>query len=322
MGKLANVGLLREKITPHLQELIEKGSMAVKRQFSLEGVPETEEAFGISDPLGEESVYSPVKGIVHKFGNRALVKVSYRCAAHCQFCTRARQIGDTSGDLSAGDVENCISYIREHSEIDDVILSGGDPFVTPTVALRLLSSLSTIDSVKVVRAGTRLPVHAPSCFGNNTVLELVKKIRQVSENKPFYVLVHVNHPDELGPETRKVLAFLKKNCTALLSQSVFLNRINDDSETLGCLFTKLYHLGVLPHYIYRCDSVSGLERFVCPIEKERQIMTELRRTLSGIAIPTYVADVPGRGKIPVPLDFWAGTDTSRCVDYDGQTVDL
>jgi len=151
---------------------------------------------------------------------------------------------------------------------------------------------------------------------------LVEKLKQVSENKPVYILVHLNHPDELGPETKKVLTLLKRSCSNLLSQSVFLNGINDDPKVLGKLFTELYHIGVLPYYIYRCDSVSGLERFVCPIEKEKRIMTELRRTLSGIAIPTYVVDVPGRGKIPVPLDFWDGIDTSKCLDYDGLSVDL
>lgn len=321
MDTLASVGLLKEKITPHLRQLIKKGSMAIKGQFSLVNVPETKEVFG-PDPLGEESVYSPVKGIVHKFGNRALVKVSCRCAAHCQFCTRVRQIGDPAGDLSPEDIIRSISYIQEHSEIDDVILSGGDPFITPAVALQLISFLSMINSVKVVRVGTRLPVHAPSCFSSNPVLELVEKIRQVSESKPVYILIHVNHPDELGTDTKNVLALLKKNCTALLSQSVFLSQINDNTETLGRLFTMLYHLGVLPYYIYRCDSVGGLERFVCPIEKERQIMTKLRQTLSGIALPTYVADVSGRGKIPVPLDFWGKVDTSQCVDYDGMTVSL
>lgn len=322
MDTLTNVSLMKEKITLHLQQLIEKGSTAIDRQFSRAGGPEAEEIFGTADPLGEESIYSPVKGIVHKFGNRALVKVSYRCAAHCLFCTRARQIGDPSGDLSETDIENCISYIREHPEIDDVILSGGDPFVTPTVTLKLLSCLITIGSVRVIRIGTRLPVHAPRCFENHSVLALVRKIGQISENKPVYVLVHLNHPDELVPETRDALLLLKKNCTALLSQSVFLKRVNDSSEILGRLFTELYHLGVLPYYIYRCDQVSGLKRFICPLEKERRIMTELRRTLSGIALPTYVADVPGRGKIPVPLDFWNGLDTSKCVDYDGQTIEM
>lgn len=322
VNTLAFTGMLKEKITPHLRRLIEKGNLAVKSQFSLSSVVGVEETFVNPDPLGEDSLYSPTKGIVHKFGNRALIKVSYRCAAHCQFCTRARQIGDPSGDLTDKEIEDCLSYIIEHSEIDDVILSGGDPFVTPAVTEKLVSSLAQIDSIKVIRVGTRLPFHAPNCFEHPPVLRLVEKLKQVSENKPVYILVHLNHPDELGPETKKVLTLLKRSCSNLLSQSVFLNGINDDPKVLGKLFTELYHIGVLPYYIYRCDSVSGLERFVCPIEKEKRIMTELRRTLSGIAIPTYVVDVPGRGKIPVPLDFWDGIDTSKCLDYDGLSVDL
>ncbi len=322
MDTFAGMDLMREKTTPHLQQIIANGSTAIARQFLRDGVSENEETFGTSDPLGEESLYSPVKGIVHKFGNRALIKVSYRCSAHCLFCTRARQVGDPSGDLSEEDIDNCISYVHDHSEIDDVILSGGDPFVTPAITFKLLSFLATMGNVKVIRIGTRLPVHDPHCFKNNPVLELVKGVNLISGSKPVYVLVHINHPDELVPETRDTLVLLRKNCTALLSQSVFLNQINDSVEILGRLFKELYHLGVLPYYIYRCDSVSGLGRFICPLEKERHIMTELRRTLSGIALPTYVVDVAGRGKIPVPLDFWGGVDTSKCVDYDGQIIEI
>ncbi|MFH1455036.1 MAG: 4Fe-4S cluster-binding domain-containing protein [bacterium] len=310
--------LMKEKITSHLRRLIKNGSSAIEKQFSRAGVSEKVEIFENEDPLGEESLYSPTKGLVHKFSNRALIKVSYRCAAHCLFCTRDRQIGDPSGDLTETDINNCISYICSHTEIDDVILSGGDPFVTPKVTLNLLLSLSKIKSVKVIRIGTRLPIHSPRCFNSKPILKLVKGISRVSDIKPVYLLVHVNHPDELVPETRKVLTYLNRNCAILVSQSVFLKGINDSSEILGRLFIELYHLGISPYYIYRCDSVQGLERFVCSFKKEKQIMTELRRILSGLALPTHVVDVYGRGKIPVPTEFWRGSD--ECIDYDEKII--
>lgn len=132
--------------------------------------------------------------------------------------------------------------------------------------------------------------------------------------------MHVDHPDELTSETVNALARLRRIGLILLSQTVFLKGINDDEGSLKKLFESLYHLGVIPYYIFRCDSVAGLERFVCNIQDERRIMTNLCRELSGIAVPTYVVDVPGRGKIPVPLEFWDGVDLSQCRDFDGERI--
>jgi lysine 2,3-aminomutase len=99
---------------------------------------------------------------------------------------------------------------------------------------------------------------------------------------------------------------------------VFLKDINDDAAVLERLFLTLYRIGAIPYYIYRCDRVAGLERFVCDIHRERSILTELHRRLSGIALPRYVADVSGRGKLPLPLLFWDIPDVTRCVDFDGR----
>lgn len=140
--------------------------------------------------------------------------------------------------------------------------------------------------------------------------------------KPIFLLLHVNHPDELTTEVLASLALIKSQCTGILSQSVFLRGINDDVDILTRLFRKLYHSGIIPYYIYRCDYVRGLEHFVCDLSCERRIMTELRRTLSGIALPTYVVDVPGCGKLPVPLDFWEVPDIRKCIDFLGNIIRL
>ncbi len=313
---------MREKITPHLQRLIEGGSKAVELQFRR--VPEETlgNVFSELDPLGEEAKYSPVKGITHKFGNRALFKVSYRCAAHCQFCTRTRQIGSSSGDLSLDQRKTALSYIRSHPEIDDVILSGGDPLYTPHIALELLRELVTIPNVKVIRIGTRLPIHSPQSFRTPALKKVLQTMRRVSAKKPLYVLINVSHADELTEMVEDVLKEIRKNCTAVFSQTVFQKGVNDDVKVLTQLFNTLYHIGVIPYYLYRCDYVKGVERFICDFEKERQIVSELRRTLSGIAVPEYIVDVPGKGKIPAPLDFWDGTDFSQCRDYEGKVVSL
>ncbi len=321
MKKRLETVQMREKVTPHINRLIESGNQAIKLQFkqSSEDCP-VPLLFSDDDPLGEESNYSPIKGIIHKFTNRVLWKVSYRCAAHCQFCTRRRQIGNKDGDLTVEDIKCGLEYLAMHSEVDDVILSGGDPFYTPKITLRIIEGLIRIQSVKVIRIGTRLPIHAPKSLENPLQKKLLKKLSTIAKKRPLFILLHIEHPDELTIETVKAINLLKRTGAILLSQTVFLKNINDDKNILEKLFISLYHLGVMPYYIYRCDYVQGLERFVCSIEKEQQIMTDLRRCLSGIAVPTYIVDVPGTGKIPVPLAFWEGVDLSKCTDFNNRTI--
>ncbi|MDP3957494.1 MAG: radical SAM protein [bacterium] len=269
--------------------------------------------------MGEES-HLVTKGIVHKYENRVLWKVSYRCAAHCQFCTRLRQIGTRDGDLNSEDIEKGLEYLSSHPEVNEVILSGGDPLFAPKVTEVIFSGLVQLPSVKVIRIGTRMPVHLPSAFEGGFLQGLLKKISEVAFMRPIYMLIHFDHPDELTSETMRVITQLRRIGLILLSQTVFLKGVNDDEGILRKLFESLYHAGVVPYYIYRCDYASGLERFVCSIQDERRIMTNLRRNLSGVAVPTYVIDVLGKGKIPVPLEFWDGVDLSQCKDFNGERI--
>lgn len=313
---------MKEQITPHLRTLIEKGSIPLRAQFKKKRQPKKESNF-TNDPLGEEEKYSPVKGLVHKFGNRVLWKVSYRCAAHCQFCTRFRQIGSDEGDLSSEDIQACIEYIRTHPEINDVILSGGDPLFTVRDTLTIFEELAKIDSVKVIRIGTRLPIHSPKSFHAKLLKELMRKMRLYARKKGLFVLININHPDELTKSVLRAIATIQKTGAIILSQTVFLKGVNDNVETLETLFTTLYHNKILPYYIYRCDYVKGVEHFIVPFRKERMIMTELRKRLSGIAYPTYAIDVPGgRGKIPPPLHFWKGTVFRYVTDFDGNKLKI
>jgi len=206
--------------------------------------------------------------------------------------------------------------------VDDVILSGGDPFYTPPQTIRILRGLMEVESVRVIRIGTRLPVHSPQSIWTPPVTKLLDLVEKVALKKTFFFLIHVNHPDELAPETREALKLLRQTGIPVLSQTVFLRGINDNVEVLGQLFRELYYLGIVPYYIYRCDYVRGLERFVCDLAVERKIMTELRKILSGIALPTYVVDVPGVGKLPVPLEFWDVSNPEQCRDFEGNVINL
>jgi lysine 2,3-aminomutase len=286
---------MKEKITPFLRRL--SGSPAIRNQYYTG--PEESGAGDYNDPLMEDT-HEVVKGLVHKYRNRALIKVSYQCAAHCRFCTRIRQIGNPSGTLVQNDIEAILSYLKSHPETDDVILSGGDPLYTPSLTALLLAGIRKIDSVKVIRIGTRLPFQLPGAFTSKALVELLEQVDELGKKMPFYILVHIAHPDELTPESITVLKQLRKLKVTLLSQTVFLKGINDDFDSLYSLFKKLYHLGVMPYYLYHCDAVNGLEHFRGDMAAEKLIAERLRAELSGIGCPLFVEDVEkGYGKMPV-----------------------
>jgi lysine 2,3-aminomutase len=284
---------MNEKITPFLKKLIEID--AIKKQYLIEKNDDYSN-LNYNDPLMEDS-HEMVKGLIHKYKNRALIKVSYQCAAHCRFCTRIRQIGKKEGTLDSKNIEDIVNYLKKHPEIEDVILSGGDPLYTPKLTFEILDKIKNIESIKVIRIGTRMPFHAPNAFKSLVYKNLFNLI---SKQKPFYILVHIEHPKELVDESKTAIKKLKKLGVTLLSQTVMLKDINDDLTTLEIMFRELYHLGVIPYYLYHCDNVRGLENFAVEKNKEIEIARELRKNLSGIAMPLLVEDIEnGFGKIPI-----------------------
>jgi lysine 2,3-aminomutase len=305
---------MKEKLTPYLKNL--SGLPAIAAQYLATTAEPNACDLEYDDPLLEDE-HEVVKGLVHKYPNRALIKVSYQCAAHCRFCTRIRQIGTNAGNLTATDVSSIMEYLTRHPEIDDVILSGGDPLYSPGITTQLLEQLRHIPSVNVLRIGTRLPLQLPGAFQRNTIKELLSLIDETGKKKPFFILLHVNHPDELTTEAMDVIKLLRQLRVTLLSQTVFLKGINDEYDVLHDLYTRLYHAGVIPYYLYHCDDVNGIGHFAGDIAKETAIATRLTATLSGIACPTYIIDIKnGHGKIPVPLNFIS--DRKNTIDFNGK----
>lgn len=285
---------MKEKVSPFLRQLSDRPH--IRKQYYV-SADETNADY--DDPLMEDS-HEVVKGLVHKYPNRALLKVSYLCAAHCRFCTRIRQIGNPNGTLREGDIEPIAAYIRHHQEIDDVILSGGDPLYTPQLTEQILMQLQEIESVKVLRIGTRLPFQSPQSFRTAPLQRLLATVDAIGRERPFFILLHIEHPDELTPETIAVVRQLRELKVTLLSQTVFLKGINDNFETLHALFQHLYYLGVIPYYLFHCDNVKGLEHFQGDKVAEKAIAVRLRAALSGIATPLFAEDLEnGYGKVPV-----------------------
>ena len=307
-------GNLVVSISAHLRGLA-KTSPAVRKQFF-----PSEEEFNCSssstiDPLLEEK-YTKVKGLVHKYSSRVLITLSASCASYCRFCPRRRMVGDIEkGRLTKNDIAGMIEYITSHSLINEVIISGGDPFTVPELLVHTMKKFKNLNQVKIIRVHTRMPVSNPK----GVTPKILKAIKAIT-NKPVYLSIHFEHPDELTKPTIEAIFALRKAGAILLSQSVFLKGVNDSFETLRSLFTRLAELGIRPYYLYRCDPVSGAEHFVVPFGKEVKIMTKLRRVLSGIACPTYVIDAPnGSGKIPVPLNNWH-FESDQYEDFNSKRV--
>jgi lysine 2,3-aminomutase len=284
-------------ITPAMAALIDRSDPAdpIARQF----VPDLRELehhpAERSDPIGDLAK-SPVKGLVHRYGDRVLLKIAGVCPVYCRFCFRREMVGPEAGEsLSSEEIEAALAYIRAQPAIWEVILTGGDPFVLSARRIAFLTAaLSSIPHLKVLRWHTRVPVVAPERVTD----DLVTALRAGS--KTVYVALHTNHPRELTGAARAALSRLAEAGIPLLSQTVLLKGINDDADTLEALMRALVESRVTPYYLHHGDLAPGTGHFRTTIAAGRQLMEELRRRLSGLALPTYVLDIPGAfGKVPV-----------------------
>lgn len=259
------------------------------------------------DPIGDET-HSPVPGIVHRYPDRVLLMPVRVCAVYCRFCFRREHVGPGQAQLSPGELESALDYIRSNSGIWEVILSGGDPLVlSPRRLKAILDELHTIPHVRVIRIHSRVPVADPVRVTDELCAVL-------ATDKPLYLSVHVNHVDEITPEAETVLRALHQAGCVLLSQSVLLRGVNDSVEALENLFRRLVELRVKPYYLHHPDLAAGTEHFRLPLEEGQALAGALRGRLSGIAIPSYMLDIPGGyGKVPVGPNH-------VCVQSDGRAV--
>src|ERR1700730_12620748 len=256
---------------------------------------EANSSFELEDPL-EEDKDSPVPGITHRYPDRCLMVTRHVCTMYCRFCTRKRATMVRGGwDAISRDDERMIDYIRNHREIRDVIVSGGDPLTLPTTKLRFfLDNLSALPHVDVIRIGTRVPVTLPQKLFDADLVKLLASAEKV------WIQTHFNHPREVTPEAAKACKALLKAGMPLNNHSVLLKGVNDDLATMRQLLRALLRIKVRPYYIFHCDPVTGAGHFRTSVWKGLEIMEGLRGHLSGLAIPTYCVDAPhGGGKIPL-----------------------
>lgn len=251
------------------------------------------------DPIGDEAK-SPVPGIVHRYPDRVLLKLVAVCPVYCRFCFRREMVGPGKATaLSDTEVETALAYIRDHPEIWEVILTGGDPLIlSPRRVAEVMQALEAIQNVKIIRWHTRVPVVAPE----RVTQDLAEALR--SSSKTVYVALHTNHPRELTAAARAACARLIDAGAAMVSQTVLLKGVNDDADTLEALMRALVETRVKPYYLHHGDLAPGTAHFRTTLAEGQALMRELRRRLSGLALPTYVLDIPGaHGKIPVGPDY-------------------
>jgi lysine 2,3-aminomutase len=283
-------------------------------------VPQAEELidppFLTPDPL-EECRDMPVPGMVHRYPDRALVIATTMCSTYCRHCTRKRIAGTRETSITKRRLEQIAVYLREHPQISDVIVSGGDPLTMSTEHLEMvLSTLRAVPSVQIIRIGSRVPVVLPMRITD----ELCQMLRKYH---PVWINTHFNHPQELTPESMEACRRLADAGVPLGNQSVLLRGINDDPHIIEQLCRGLVRNRVRPYYMYQCDLVRGVEHFRTPVTRGMEIMEYLRGRLSGLAIPTFVIDAPhGGGKIPVLPNYVVTQSPTHTVlrNYEGMLI--
>ena len=293
------LGTLRMAITPYYLSLIDLDDPndPIRRQAIPTANELHQSAADLLDPLHEDTD-SPVKGLTHRYPDRVLLLVTDQCSMYCRHCTRRRFAGQTDQAVPVDQIDRCIEYIRNHPEVRDVLISGGDPLVMSDERLEhVISELRKIEHVEIVRIGSRTPVVMPQRI-TPELCAMLKKYH------PIWLNTHFNHPKEVTEESKRACAMLADAGVPLGNQTVLLAGVNDCVYTMKKLMHELVKMRVRPYYIYQCDLSMGLEHFRTPVSKGIEIIEALRGHTSGFCVPTFVVDAPGGGgKTPVMPNY-------------------
>jgi lysine 2,3-aminomutase len=297
-----------------------KESSAVRKMLlpSLEEIDEEVQREGLDDPLNEEGD-KKTPFLTHRYPDRVLLVTTNQCPVLCRYCMRKRNWKRKPFVISDEEIERALSYISQNPKVRDVLISGGEPLSLPLEKLeRLLTGLKKIETVEVVRIGTRLPVVEPEKVLKRELLTLIERAQKV------WINTHFNHPDEVTEEAGEACLALLKAGAPVNNQTVLLKGVNDSAEVLEELFRKLQKAKVRPYYLFHCDPVKGVMHFSTPITKGLEIVRELFKKLSPLAIPYYAVDGPGGyGKVPLlPHRFKKAGNSYTFEAYDGKTFTM
>jgi lysine 2,3-aminomutase len=283
------------RIPRYYYNLIQGRSDPIWKQ-SIPSIDELQDEDSPEDPLHEDED-SPVPRLTHRYPDRVLFLISDRCPMYCRFCTRKRMVGRAS-DITEKTIALGLEYIRNHTEIRDVLLSGGDPLMVSDEKLeRIISSLRSIPHIEVIRIGTKFPCVLPSRI-TDELCNMLKKYH------PIFLNTHFNHPREVTPEAKAACERLANAGIPVGCQTVLIKGVNDDPDVIKELMHKLLLMRVRPYYLYQADLTRGTNHFRTRVEVGLQIMQALRGHTTGFAVPQFVIDAPGGGgKIPLMPEY-------------------
>lgn len=293
-------------VTPAMAALIDAGDPAdpIARQF----IPGPDELVTLpqelADPIGDEA-HSPVEGLVHRYPDRALLKLVHACPVYCRFCFRREMVGPGGDALIGEKLDAALAYLASRPEIWEVIMTGGDPLILSARRIgEIARRLAAITHIKVSRWHTRVPMVQPE----RITADYARALRV--PGKASYIAIHANHPREFTPAACTALARLADAGHVLISQSVLLRGVNADVETLSGLMRAFVENRVKPYYLHHPDLAPGTSHFRLSLEEGQALVKRLRGHLSGLCQPTYILDIPGgAGKIPVGPAFLSGCET-------------
>ncbi|MDP7148470.1 MAG: KamA family radical SAM protein [Nitrospinaceae bacterium] len=253
--------------------------------------------WGQLDASNEEK-YTKVKGLEHKYTSTALLLVNEVCAAYCRFCFRKRLFMNENEEVTK-DVSDGLEYIREHPEVTNVLLTGGDPMIMSTSKLEpIIQKIREIDHVKIIRIGTKIPAFNPYRIINDPSLHEMIRTYSTDEKK-IYIMAHFNHPNELTPVAVKGLNMLMQSGAIVVNQTPMIRGVNDDPEVLAELFNRLSFIGIPPYYVFLCRPTLGNQPFAIPVEEGYEIFEQARSFCSGLAKRARLVMSHETGKVEV-----------------------
>ena len=303
---LGDAGLIAPELQPAIEAVAQRYAIAIPpalrallatpeiaRQF----IPHPDELITAPhehpDPIADEAL-SPVKGIVHRYADRALLKPLLACPVYCRFCFRREQVGPDGGLLTEAELAAAYAWLQATQAIREVILTGGDPLMlSPRRLAAIIENLSKIPHIQILRIHTRLPIAGPA-----HVTEALADALQT--DKALWLVLHANHATEFTPEARTALRRIQSRAIPIIGQSVLLRGVNDTAQALENLFVTMVTARIKPYYLHQLDPAPGTARFHVPIAEGQRLLAALRGRITGLAWPTYVLDIPGgHGKVPI-----------------------
>ncbi|MEN3045907.1 MAG: KamA family radical SAM protein [Candidatus Hydrothermales bacterium] len=287
------------------------------RKQAIPTILEIKDKTGVRDPLEEEEDEA-APGLIHRYPDRALLITTNFCTTYCRHCTRKRLLGKGGTVRVYNEFNKVTDYLSKHPEINEIILSGGDPLTLPLLKLKfILDELSKVPTIQIVRIGSRVPVTLPMRLFDEELLKLL------SSYDFLWLNTHFNHPNEITELSKKAVLNLLKCGIPVNNQTVLLKGVNDNVEIMRELLKGLLRIKVRPYYLFHCDPTKGVSHFRTSVYKGIEIMEALKGHISGLAIPTYVVDAPhGGGKIPIMPNYIISLSDNKIIlrNYEGMIV--